>query len=111
MRFLRHLSAVVLVVTVIVGLGMLWAHASGAGTGGGLRRVPSREALVRLEQVRAGVISVHSDNGLDLANSGNLIRTCEIEAALAVVVITLGAIRRRHRRMRRTAVSTAPARR
>ena len=31
-KFLRHLAAVVLVVAVIVGLGMLWAHASG-GTG------------------------------------------------------------------------------
>jgi hypothetical protein len=112
-RFLRHLAAVALVVAVIVGLGMLWAHASGAGDGigGGLRRVPSREALVRLEQVRAGVISVRSDDGLDLADTGNLIRTCEIEAALAVVVITVSAVRRRHRRMRRTAVSTGPARR
>src|SRR5512146_2826837 len=34
-RFLRHLTAVVLVVAVIVGLGMLWAHASGGGTGAG----------------------------------------------------------------------------
>ena len=113
MRFLRHLSAVVLVVAVVVGLGMLWAHASGGGTGigGGPRRAPSREALLRLEQVRAGVISVHPDEGLDFADTGNLIRTCEIEAALAVVVITVSAVRRRHRRMRRTAVSTAPARR
>ena len=67
--------------------------------------------IVGLEQVRAGVTSVRSDDGLDLADTGNLIRTCEIEAALAVVVITVSAVRRRHRRMRRTAVSTAPARR
>lgn len=103
MRFLRHLSAVVLVVAVIVVLGMLWAHASGGGTAidGGQRRAPSREALVRLEQVRAGVISVHSDNGLDLADTSDLIRTCEIEAALAVVVIMVSVVRRRHRRTRR----------
>jgi hypothetical protein len=107
MRFLRHLTAVLLVVAVIVGLGMLWAHASGGGTavGSGLRRVPSREALTRLEQAKAGVIRVHSDNGLNLADTGNLIRTSEIEAALAAVVITVSAVRRRHRRMRRTATA------
>jgi hypothetical protein len=66
---------------------------------------------VRLEQVRAGVISVHSDNGLNLADTGNLIRTFEIEAALAAVVITVSAVRLRYRRTRRAAVSTAPARR
>jgi len=106
-KFLRHLIAVVLVVAVIVGLGMLWAHASGGGTGigSGPSRAPSREALQRLEQIKAGVITVHSDNGLDLADTRNLIRTCEIEALLAAVVITVSAIRRRHRRMRRTAAA------
>ncbi len=65
MKFLRHLTAVVLAVAVIVGLGMLWAHASGggAGIGGGLGRAPSREALLRLEQIKAGVIRVHPTTG------------------------------------------------
>ena len=109
MKFLRHLTAVVLVVAVIVGLGMLWAHASGggAGTGGGLSRAPSREAVLQLEQVKAGVIRVHSDNGLQLADTSNLIRTCVIEAALAAAVVTLSAVRRRHRRMRRTTAARA----
>jgi hypothetical protein len=50
------------------------------------------------------VIRVRSDNGFDLADTGNLIRTCEIEAVLAAVVITVNVIwRRRRRRMRRTA--------
>ena len=104
MKFLRHLAAVVLVVAVIVGLGMLWAHASGGGTGigSGPRRAPSREALLRLEQIKAGVIRARSDNGFDLADTGNLIRTCEIEAVLAALVITVSVIRRR-RRLRRTA--------
>lgn len=100
MKFLRHLAAVVLAVAVIVGLGMLWAHASG---GTGPRQAPSPEALLRLEQIKTGVIRVHSDNEFHLADTGNLIRTCEIEAVLAVVVITVSAVRRRHRRMRRTA--------
>ena len=104
MKFLRRLAAVVLVVTVIVGLGMLWAHASGGtGTGSGLRRAPSREALLQLEQMKAGVIRVHSDDGFDLADTGDLIRTCVIEAVLAAVVIAVSAVRRRYRRMRRTA--------
>ncbi len=105
MKFLRHLTAAVLAVAVIVGLGILWAHASGGGTGvgGGPRRAPSREALLQLEQIKAGVIRVHSDNGFHLADTGNLIRTCEIEAVLAAVVITVSVVRRRLRRTRRTA--------
>jgi hypothetical protein len=108
-RFLRHLAAAVLVVAIIVGLGMLWAHASGGtGVGSGPRRAPSPEALQRVEQIKekikTGVIRVHSDNGFDFAGTGNLIRTCEIEAVLAAVVITVSVIwRRRRRRMRRTA--------
>ena len=108
MKFLRHLAAVVLVVAVIVGLGMLWAHASGGGTGigSGPRRAPSPEARLRLkeikEEIKTGVIRVHSDTGFQLADTGNLIRTCEIEAVLAAVVIAVSVIRRRHRRMGRT---------
>jgi len=49
------------------------------------------------------VIRVRSDNGFHLADTGNLIRTCEIEAVLAAVVITASVILRRRRRMRRTA--------
>jgi hypothetical protein len=103
-KFLRHLTAVVLAVAVIVGLGMIWAHASG---GPGPGQAPSHEALLRLEhikeQIKTGVIRVRPDNGFHLADTGDLIRTCEIEAALAAVVITVGVIRRRRRRMRRTA--------
>ena len=104
MKFVRHLTAVVLTVAVIVGLGMLWAHASGGtGIGSGPRRAPSREALLRLGQIKAGVIRVHTDNGFHLADTGNLIRTCEIEAVLAAVAITASVIRRRRRRMTRSA--------
>jgi hypothetical protein len=108
-RFFRHLTAVVLAVAVIVGLGMLWAHACGGGTGSGsgLGQAPSREALLRLEQGKAGVIRVHSGNGFHFANTGELIRTCVIEAVLAADVITVSAVRRRHRRGRRTAVARA----
>jgi hypothetical protein len=107
-KFLRHLTAVVLVVAVIVGLGMLWAHASGGtGAGGGLRRAPSREALLRLQQIKTGVIRIYSSNGFHLANTGNLIRTCVVEAMLAAVVIAVSAVRLRHRRRRRTTAARA----
>ena len=108
MKFLRHLTAVMLVVALIVGLGMLWAHASGSsGSGSSLGRAPSREAVLRTEQAQGGGIRVHSDNGLHLADTGDLIRTCVIEAVLAAVVITVSAARWRHRRMRRTAAARA----
>lgn len=92
-------------VAVIVGLGMLWAHASGGGTGAGsaLRRTPSREAFVRPGQAKADVIGVRPDTGFHLGDPSDLIRTCVIEAVLAAVVITVSAGRRRRRRTRRAA--------
>ena len=108
MKFLRHLTAVMLVVAVIIGLGMLWAHAcGGTGSGSGLGQAPSHEALVRLQQGKAGVIRVRSGTGFHLADTGVLIRTCVIEAALAAGVVTVSAVRRWHRRGRRTAVAKA----
>jgi hypothetical protein len=108
-RFLRHLAAVVLVVAVIVGLGMLWAHASGGGSGigGVVRRAPPPRVLQRMREIRAGAIRGQSGAGLQLSNTGNLIRTCVIEAVLAAVVITVSAVRLRQRRMRRTAAVRA----
>lgn len=107
MKFLRQLSAVLLAVAVIVGLGMLWAHASGGGTGVGssLGRASARETLLRVEQIKADVIRTHAGNGFHLVDTGDLIRTCMLEALLAAVVITAGAVRRRRRRMRRTAAA------
>ena len=120
MKFLRHFTAVVLTVAVIVGLGLLWAHASG---GGGTRigsgrgpafihsgpgAAPSRQVLLRLRQIKAGVIRVGpAGDGFQFADTRNLIRTAEIEAALAAVVITVSAARRRRRRTRRTAATKA----
>ena len=80
---------------------------TGTGIGGGLRRAPSREALLRLQQIKACVIRIQSGNGFHLANTGNLIRTCVLEAMLAAVVIAVSAVRLRHRRMRRTAATRA----
>jgi hypothetical protein len=62
---------------------------------------------VRLEQnkgqIKAGVIRAHSDNGFNLADTGNLIRTCEIEAVLAALVIAVSLAQRRRCRLRRAA--------
>jgi len=101
-KFLRHFAVVLLVVAAIVGLGMLWAHASGSGAGLGPGPGPGpANGHLRVEQLKAGMMGP-ADTGFNFADTGNLIRTCEIEAALAAVVITITAVRRRHRRMRRT---------
>jgi hypothetical protein len=107
-KFLRQLSAAMLAVAVIIGLGLLWAHASGGGgTGRGLRQAASREALQRLEHIKAGVIRAHSGPGLHLADTRDVIRTCLIEAILAAIVITVSAVRRRRRMRRRASVGPA----
>ena len=53
-----------------------------------------------MDQIKAGAVRVQSDDGFQLADTRNLIRTCVIEAVLASFVITVSAVRRRHRRMR-----------
>ena len=55
MKFLRQLAAVMLAVAIIVGLGLLWARASG---GGAPRRAPTHEVLMRVGQIKAGVIRI-----------------------------------------------------
>jgi hypothetical protein len=61
-RFARRLAAVLVLVGVIVALGLAWGHASGAGPDG------------FVFYGRQG-----SGSGLSLSNSGDLIRTVEIE--------------------------------
>jgi hypothetical protein len=85
-RFARRLAAALLLVGVIVALGLAWGHASGAGQDGVV--FYGREG---------------SGPGLSLSDSGNLIRTIEIEAAIMTVVITISAVRRHRRRARRGA--------
>ena len=91
MRFTRRLAAVLLLVGVIVALGLAWGHASGAGQDGVV--FYGREG---------------SGPGLSLSNSGDLIRTVELEALIMTVVITISAVRlRRRRHARGTASSPA----
>jgi hypothetical protein len=85
-RFARRLAAVLVLVGVIVALGLAWGHASGAGPDG------------FVFYGRQG-----SGPGFSLSNSGDLIRTAEIEAAIMTVVITASAVRRQRRRTRRAA--------
>ena len=86
MRFARQLAAVLVLVGVIVTLGLAWGHASGAG--------PSAQDGVVYGRGGGGP-------GLSLSDSGDLIQTALIEAAIMTVVITASAIRRRARRARR----------
>ena len=84
MRFLRQLAAVLLLVGAIVGLGLAWGHASGAG----------QDGFVFFGREGGGP-------GFSLSNSGDLIRTIEIEAAIMTVVIAASAVRRQRRQRRR----------
>ena len=59
------------------------------------------------DPIKAGVIRVDSDTGFNLADTGDLIRTCVIETVLAAAVIAVSAVRLRHRRVRRTAAARA----
>jgi len=86
MRFARRLAAVLLLVGVIVALGLAWGYASGAGQDGFV--FYGREG---------------SGPGLSLSNSGDLIRTVELEALIMTVVITISAVRLRRRRHARRA--------
>jgi len=91
--FARRLAAVLLLVGVIVALGLAWGHASGAGQDGFV--FYGREG---------------SGPGLSLSNSGDLIRTVEIEVAIMTVVIAASAVRRQRRRARRArGTASAPA--
>jgi hypothetical protein len=100
MRFLRHLAAVMLVVTVIVAGSFLWAHVDGGSTGGATGPLP-QEVLVRIGQIKAGRLPVRPDDGMNFSQYQNLIRTALIETALATVIITIGIARRQHRRAQR----------
>ena len=86
MRFARRLAAVLALVGVIVALGLAWGHASGAGQSGFV--FYGREG---------------SGPGLRLSNSGDLIRTVELEALIMTVVITTSAVHLRRRRHARRA--------
>ena len=88
MRFARHLAAVLALVGAIVVLGLAWGHASSAGQDGFV--FYGREG---------------SGPGLSLSNSGDLIRTVELEALIMTVVITISAVRLRRRRHARRAAS------
>ena len=88
MSFARRLAAVLLLVGAIVALALAWGHASGAGQSGFV--FYGREG---------------SGPGFSLSNSGDLIRTVEIEALIITVVITISAVRLRRRRRARRAAS------
>jgi hypothetical protein len=99
MRFIRHLIAVLLVVAVIVVASVLWAHVGGGGTAGA-GQPPPHAVLVRIGQIKAGRIPVRSNDGVNVSQYQNLVRTALIETALAAAVVTIGIIRRQQRRAR-----------
>ena len=124
MRFLRHLAAVLLVVTAVVLLALAWNHvASGPaaagppGPGGRvpvavLRAGPHAGRVVARPGTRLGrvngpvIIDLRPmDLGLtsmfDAVNLPSLRHTVVIEAGAAAAVVIIDVIRRRWRRARR----------
>jgi hypothetical protein len=121
---MRHFAAVVLVVAVIIGLGMLWAHVSGDGTGANnvIRQAPPPAVLAQLKAHKGGgVVRMHDGATIRISSGAGLgfhfqdpnvlIQTCEIEAGIAAVIVIVGVTRRRYRRRvrRRAAVTGASA--
>jgi hypothetical protein len=104
MRFLRHLAAVAFVVALIVAAAFLWAHASGGGAALG---PPPQAVLVRIGQIKADHMPVRPDDGTNFSQYQNLVHTGVIETALAAAVVTIGIVRRQHRRAQRSARGTA----
>jgi hypothetical protein len=90
-RFARQLAAVLLLVGAIVALGLAWGHASGTGQDGFAFYGPGGRGP-----------------GFSLSNSGDLIKTVEIEAVIMTVVITISALRLRRRRARRAGPAASP---
>ena len=84
MKFARQLAAVLLLVGTVVAVCLAWGHVSGAGQNG-------------------FVFYGGGGPGLSLSNSGDLIRTVELDALIMAVVITISVIRRRRRRAARAA--------
>jgi hypothetical protein len=98
-KFLRHLSAVLLVVAVLVVASVLWAHASGGGIARSDQSVPAHAVMARISLIKAGRFPVvRPDDGIHFSQVRNLVRTGLIEAALAAMVVAIGIVLRRRRR-------------
>ncbi len=118
MKFARHLAAALLTVAVVVALGVAWEHSGAARViappapaGPAFSRIgkapppgPGRRGNVQVIRVRGGGVEVirvrPQNNGLNVSDLQNLIRTAEIEAAIAAVVVALSLIERSERRAR-----------
>jgi hypothetical protein len=129
-RFLRHLAAVVLVVSAVVGLGLAWAH-FGAGTlvagpqtrfqqeivtiqpgqrgiqgNGVIQAGPNGSAIIHYRPFDLGLGSM-----IDPANLPNLSHTVVIEGGVIAAVVLIDVFRRRSRRAWRAAQLAADAER
>jgi len=103
-RFARHLTAVLLIVAAVVALGVAWAHSAEASwLAGPAAAHPAK--FVHAEQ-RVRILRASSGGngpGLSLADSGDLVHTAVVEAAIMAVVVAASAVRRHRRRARRAA--------
>ena len=134
MRFLRHLVVVAFAVAVVVVTGVVWEHSSaarwitppGPPNADKIAGGPQHEGKVislppgghlpagahvpggaRVEGVETG-----GERGMwfDLSDTGNLTNTVEVVAAVMAGVVVLDMGRRRWRKARRAAATSADAR-
>jgi len=116
-KFARQLAAALLVVAVVVALGVAWERSGEAGWlgvphgGGPASHGPAVSRIAAGpppgQRIRGGTgigqILVRRAGAPPAGFSGlpNVVRTTEIEAGVAAVIIALDAARRRRRRARR----------
>lgn len=121
MKFWRHLVVVAFAAAVVVVLGVVWEHSSaarwitpplpanaaGQPRGEKVISLPPGDRLPPGAHVPAGVRVVHvpaggeRGMGVDLSDTGNLISTAEIVAAVMAGVVAADMGRRRWRKARR----------
>ena len=117
MKFVRQMAAVLLVVAVVVALGVAWERSGEASWiavprgGGPASRGPAVSRIAGGpapgQRIRAGAGTGHvlvlraGAPPAGFSGLRNVVRTTEIEAGVAAVVIALDAARRRRRRRAR----------
>jgi hypothetical protein len=125
LKFWRHLVVVAFAVAVVVGLGVVWEHSSAAGwitppgppgagkvTGEQISLLPGGRLPPGFHLPKgARPIKVRAGGGqgmwLDLSQVGSLTNTVEVVAAVMAWVVVYDVARRRWRKARRAAASSA----
>ncbi len=104
MKFLRHLLAVLVVISLVVSLGFLWSHSGAAGlvADGGGDRGPSRPpsgaaATSGASTAPSGRFDRRGNSGISLSNIDDLGQTVVVLGLILGGVVAIDRTRRRRR--------------